>query len=77
MTKCGALVERAMAIPGSFDTGWTHWAIDKEDATGKVVIERDFTSQNAYGMKISSRFHCELDTEKDRVSELSIRDPNG
>ncbi len=66
-----------MAIHGSFDTGWTHWAIAKDDATGEVIIERDFTSQNASGMKISSRFHCELDTEKGSVTALSISQPDG
>ena len=77
VTACDLLTQRAMLVPGSFSTGWSRWAIDKDDDTGIVTIERDFKSENSYSMKINGRYRCILYGDEGKVKSLSIREPSG
>lgn len=77
LSECQGLVRSAMLDQDSFDTAWT-WDSEKDDKTGKVVIQQDFEAGNAYGGTISSRYDCVIDTKLGgRVTELSIREPDG
>lgn len=77
VTACDLLTQQAMLVPGSFSTGWSRWAIDKNDDTGIVTIERDFKSENSYSMKINGRYRCILYGDEGQVKSLSIREPSG
>lgn len=77
VSACDLLTQKAMLVPGSFSTGWSRWAIDKNDDTGVVTIERDFKSENAYSMKINGRYRCLVDGDDGNVKGLSIREPDG
>lgn len=77
VSACDLTVQNAMLVPGSFSTGVNRWAIDKNDETGIVIIERDYETDNAYGMTLNSRYRCEVNTDSGDLVGLSIREPNG
>jgi hypothetical protein len=74
---CDLMTQNAMLVPRTFGTGFIRWAIDKNAETGIVIIERDFEAENAYGMEINGRYRCTIDTNSDRITGLSIREPSG
>lgn len=77
VSRCNVAVEKTMLVPGSFSIGWTQWAIAKDASTGKVTIQRDFKSENAYGMRLNSRYSCVVDVKSGAITGLSIRQPDG
>ncbi|MDZ4137971.1 MAG: hypothetical protein U1D66_03715, partial [Erythrobacter sp.] len=77
VSACDLTVQNAMLVPGSFSTGFNRWAIDKNDETGLVIIERDYETENAYGMTLNSRYRCEMNADSGDLVGLSIREPNG
>lgn len=77
VSACDLTVQNAMLVPRSFSTGLNRWAIDKNDETGVVTIERDYKAENAYGMKINGRYRCVVDTNAAKITALSIREPDG
>ncbi|MEZ5710100.1 MAG: hypothetical protein R3E02_12015 [Blastomonas sp.] len=77
VTACQSLVRSAMINQGSFDTAWG-WDSEKNDDTGIVTIQQDFEAENGFGGTISSRYHCEVDTNlAGRITTLKIREING
>lgn len=77
LTACQDLVRSVMLDQGSFDAAWS-WDSEKNDETGVVTIQQDFAAQNGYGGTLSSRFHCEVDTNlAGRITTLRIREADG
>lgn len=76
VSVCDLTVQNAMLMPGSFSTGFNRWAIDKNDTTGMVTIERDYETENAYGVTLNSRCRCEVNTDSGELVGLFIREPN-
>lgn len=76
-TACDLTVQNAMLVPSSFSAGFNRWDIEKNDDTGLVTIQRDYNAENAYSMKINSRYECVIDTSKKQIVRLKIREPNG
>lgn len=74
---CDLTVQSAMLVPNSFSTGFARWAIEKDDDTGIVIIERDYTTENAYGMTLNSRYRCTINGDSGKLLGLSIREPSG
>ena len=77
VSACDLTVQNAMLVPGSFSTGFNRWAIDRNDETGVVVIEREYETENAYGMTLNGRYRCEINTDRGELVGLSIKEPNG
>lgn len=77
VSACDLLVKQQMLVPSTFSTGWSRWAIDKNDETGIVIIERDYKSENAYSQKINGRYRCTVDADEGELVGLSIREPDG
>lgn len=77
VSACDLLVEQQMLVPSTFSTGFSRWAMDKNDETGVVVIERDYTSENAYGMEINGRYRCTVNADDGELVGLAIREPDG
>lgn len=77
VSACDLTVQKAMLVPGSFTTGWSRWAIEKDADTGIVIIGRDYKSENAYSMTINGRYRCTVDSNRHELVGLSIREPDG
>lgn len=77
VSACDLLVKQQMLVPSTFSTGWSRWAIDKNDETGVVIIERDYKSENAYSQKINGRYRCTVNADEGELVGLSIREPDG
>lgn len=77
VTACQDLVRSVMLDQGSFDAAWS-WDSEKNEETGIVTIQQDFAAQNGYGGTLSSRFHCEVDSNlAGRITTLKIREADG
>jgi hypothetical protein len=77
VSACDLTVQNAMLVPRTFSTGFNRWVLDKNDETGVVTVERDYETENAYGMTLNSRYRCTVDTGKEAIVGLSIREPDG
>ena len=66
-----------MAInSGSVDFAW-RWDTERNPDTGIVTFQRDFDAQNAMGGTISSRYQCEVNADRGRVTKVMIRELDG
>lgn len=77
VTACRTLVQSTMANQQSFDTAWT-WDSQKDDDTGLVTLQQDFSAQNGFGATINSRYSCVVNADQSsRIVKLSIREAAG
>jgi hypothetical protein len=76
ISQCDQIVSTVAINRGSVDFAW-RWDTELNADTGVVTFQRDFDAQNAVGGTISSRYHCEVDADRGRVTKLMIRELDG
>lgn len=73
---CQEAVQATAINRGSVDFAWTGDKSFNAD-NGIVTFQRDFDAANRLGGQISSRYHCEVDADRMRLTKLMIRELNG
>lgn len=76
ISQCDQIVSTVAINRGSVDFAW-RWDTERNPDTGIVTFQRDFDAQNAMGGTISSRYHCEVNADRGRVTKLMIRELDG
>lgn len=76
LLSCISLTRRAMLVPRTFTPRGTQ-NMSKDSEVGTVVIEHDYTTENALGMTLNGRFRCTLQDRHNNITGLSIREPMG
>lgn len=76
ISQCDQLVSTVAINRGSVDFAW-RWDTERNPDTGIVTFQRDFDAQNAMGGTISSRYQCEVNADRSRVTKVMIRELDG
>lgn len=74
VTACDLILQQVVASPSSLDMKSWRFGFGSGD---KVVIQRPFDAQNAFGAMVRAQYRCEIDARTNGITGFSVSGPTG